>query len=173
MKPTIINQSSMLFVGFNFFGDPFQLSGYWTEENEIGRLWKRLMGYLETHPNHINHIKNKGVMYEIHVYNEEMAENGHFDVFIGVEVSQLTDVPIEVVGKVLPTTMYAVFTLHGEQIMADWSRTIYQEWLPNSPYQAGANFLIQRYDHRFKGVDQIADSVLEIYIPVATPQTNV
>ena len=43
MEPTMIEKRQMMLLGFSFFGDPFKISGGWTEENEIGRLWKRFM----------------------------------------------------------------------------------------------------------------------------------
>ena len=38
-----------MLVGLSFYGDPFDTSGVWTEENHIGRTWQRLMSYLEQH----------------------------------------------------------------------------------------------------------------------------
>jgi len=49
MEPTMIEKRQMILLGFSFFGDPFKISGGWTEENEIGRLWKRFMAYLSKH----------------------------------------------------------------------------------------------------------------------------
>ena len=69
--------------------------------------------------------------------------------------------------KVLPPTKYAVFTLAGEEITSDWHQMIHRDWLPDSGYQIAYDYAIERYDERFKGLDKIADSVLEVYIPVA------
>ena len=49
MKPAIVKQPQMLLVGFSFFGDPFQMAAGWSEENEIGRTWKRFTAFLENH----------------------------------------------------------------------------------------------------------------------------
>jgi hypothetical protein len=49
MEPRIIEKDQIILVGFSFFGDPFATSAGWTEENEIGRVWQRLMAYLEIH----------------------------------------------------------------------------------------------------------------------------
>ena len=46
MEPQIVEKPQMMLLGLSFFGDPFSLSAGWTEENEIGRLWKRFMAYL-------------------------------------------------------------------------------------------------------------------------------
>ena len=66
--PEIIEAGPMTFVGFSFFGDPFQLSGGWTEENEIGRLWSRFMAYFANHHADIKHVKTKKVRNRIAGY---------------------------------------------------------------------------------------------------------
>lgn len=41
MKPTkIFDSPDIVLVGLSFFGDPFRTNAGWTEENEIGRLWR-------------------------------------------------------------------------------------------------------------------------------------
>ena len=85
MEPTIVETGQMLLVGFSFFGNPFQLSGGWTEENEIGRTWKRLMAYLEQHRPAIKHVVTDTVAYEVHVYQEETEQTGEFEVFVGFD----------------------------------------------------------------------------------------
>lgn len=166
MKPKIVKAQQRRLVGLGFFGDPFKLSGGWTEENEIGRTWKRLMAYLEKHPKSVKHVVGDHVMYEVHVYHEETQQTGEFEVFVGLEVETLDDVPLELTVKILPPATYAVFTLVGEQIVSDWSKTIFADWLPAAGYEGEASHGIQRYDERFKGLDPIDESVLEVYIPV-------
>jgi hypothetical protein len=85
MEPRIIEKPQMILLGFNFFGDPFKISGGWTEENEIGRLWQRFMAYLAKHRPRIKHIKTDAVMYEVHVEHEETALTGEHEVFVGNE----------------------------------------------------------------------------------------
>ena len=60
MQPTIIDKDQMVLLGFSFFGDPFEFSAGWTEENEIGQLWRRLMAYLEKHAGRIQHAGEVG-----------------------------------------------------------------------------------------------------------------
>jgi len=165
MEPTMIEKPQMMLLGLGFFGDPFKLSGGWTEENEIGRLWKRFMAYLAQHRQHIQHITTDAVAYEVHVEHEETALTGEHEVFVGLEVDKLQDVPVELSVKVLPPTTYAVFTLEGEQITSDWHKMIY-EWMSRSGYQSAHAYSVQRYDERFKDVQHIDESVLEVYVPV-------
>lgn len=166
MEPILLESRPRLLLGLGFFGDPFTRSGGWTEENEIGRLWKRFMTFLAEHPNAIGRVKAEGVMYELHVYHPETLRTGEFEVFVGVEVEALETLPLELSAKILPPATYAVFTLSGEQITSDWAKMIYTDWAPGSGYQVLQTHSLQRYDERFKGMAQITESILEVYIPV-------
>lgn len=166
MVVKIMEKEQMLLVGLSFFGDPFKSSAGWTEENEIGRLWVRFMAFMENQGEKIKHIKGEEVSYEVHLEHAETQEKGEYEVFVGVEVEQLEDIPVELLVKVLPPTVYAVFTLQGEEITSDWHQMIHQDWLPESGYQIAYDYAIERYDYRFKGLDKIDESVLEVYIPV-------
>jgi predicted transcriptional regulator YdeE len=166
MEPTITKTSQMLLVGFGFYGDPFSLSPGWTEENEIGRLCNRFMAYLAQHGQQIKHIKGERVMYELHIYNEETARTGEFEVFVGIEVERLEEVPLALSAKLLPPTSYARFTLAGQQIVGDWPMLILTDWLPESGYESDFAYSIQRYDERFKGLDRLDESEIEVYIPL-------
>ena len=166
MEPTrIVEKGQILLLGFSFFGDPFRISGGWTEENEIGRLWQRFMAYFAKHRHRIKHVVTDAVMYEVHIEHKETALTGEYEVFVGLEVDKLEDVPVEASVKILPPVTYALFTLEGEQITSDWNKMI-QEWMTGSGYESAYPYGFQRYDERFKGVDSIAESILEIYIPV-------
>lgn len=166
MEPKIIEKDQIILLGFSFFGDPFTVSGGWTEENEIGILWKRFMTFMENNRNRIKHITDSEVCYEVHLCNEGTASKGNFEIFVGLEVEKLEDVPVEMLIKILPPTKYAVFTLKGEQITSDWGRKIYHEWIPSSEYQEAYEYLFQYYDNRFKGLKNIEESVLDIYVPI-------
>ncbi len=166
MEPTIIERGQIMLIGFSFFGDPFQASSEWTEENEIGRLWNRLMAYLAERGDSLKHLK-PDVGYELHVEHPETAAKGHFEVFVGLEIERLEAAPVELLLKILPATQYAVFTLRGQQINSDWPRYIYQEWLPGSGYQAAYPYNFQYYDQRFKGLDRLDESEIDVYVPIS------
>lgn len=166
MEPTaIIEKGQMLLVGFSFFGDPFSMSGEWTEENEIGRLWHRFISYMTKNQDCIKHIVDNEVAYEVHVEHEETKLKGHSEVFVGVEVEELEDVPVEMLMKTLPPITYAVFTLKGQQITSDWPKMIGQ-WMTQSGYQQAYTYGFQRYDQRFKGIERIDESELDVYVPI-------
>lgn len=167
MEPTyIFDKPEIILVGVGFFGDPFSMSAEWTEENEIGRLWNRLFAYMRKYPHGIKHVANQKVGYEVHIEHEETALKGYYEVFAGVEVTQIEDVPVELLVKILPATTYAVFTLRGQQIISDWYREIYQHWLPGSGYRNAHPYSFQLYDERFQGLDKLDDSALDVYVPV-------
>jgi predicted transcriptional regulator YdeE len=164
--PILIDHPPASIVGMTFYGDPFSASAGWTEENEIGRLWARMMAYWQAHSATLRHVREPGVMLEIHVWSEASRHTGEFDVFVGVEVAELEAVPVDLVVKLLPATTYAIFTLEGEEITTDWPQQIYQAWMSEASYESAHPYMIQHYDARFKGLDHLEGSELDIYIPV-------
>lgn len=165
MEPVITHKSETKLVGMSFFGDPFDTSDAWTEENQIGRLWQRFMNCFQQNANAIKHTAEEEAMYEVHIYHPETMDKGLFEIFVGVEVDQLEAVPLELLVKILPSSDYAVFTLEGEQIASDWDMEI-EKWLAKGFYQRSHPFSFQYYDKRFKGVDNIGESILDVYLPV-------
>ena len=90
--------------------------------------------------------------------------------FVGVEVDHLEEVPLELFGKVLPAGTYAYFTPKGKEITT-WEDDFYKGWLIKSGYQLSAvgnySFQVQCYeDDRFKGVDNLEESEIDVYIPI-------
>jgi AraC family transcriptional regulator len=165
MEPTIIEKGRIILIGFNFFGDPFTMAG-WTEENEIGRIWRRFETFLTQNAERIKNLKDSEVGYEVWSSDEETAAKGKYDIFVGMEIENLADIPVELLVKVLPPTKYAVFTFAGEEITSDWPRRIYQEWLPDSGYRQAHQYNFQYYDERFKGTDKIDESAIDVYVPI-------
>lgn len=166
MKPVIIHSQPITLAGFSFFGDPFAESSGWKEENEIGRVWNRFMVFLSNKGADIHHIQEASCFYEVHINHPETATTGHVEVFVGIQVSQLQEIPVELSIKRLPESQYAVFTLEGELIASDWYKLIYEEWLPASGYLAPFPYMFELYDQRFKGIDRLDESVIEAHIPI-------
>ena len=79
MQPTIIQKDEIKLVGMSFYGDPFETSAGWTEENQIGRLWQRFMTYLAEHTDKIQHPVPVQASYEVHVYGPETMTKGLFE----------------------------------------------------------------------------------------------
>ena len=162
MNPKIVTEKEWLVVGMSFYGDPFSQASGWSEDNEIGLLWKRFMAFDLAR---IQHRTALDTFLEIHIETPETAAKGVFEVFVGVRVDRLEDVPVECVVKVLPAAQYAVFTLEGQQIVSDWSNAL-RDWLSSSGYTRSHKYFVQSYDPRFKGMDRIDESALDAYIPV-------
>ncbi|MBN1657675.1 MAG: GyrI-like domain-containing protein [Anaerolineae bacterium] len=166
MEPIRFETRQITLLGMGFFGDPFRISGGWTEENEIGRLWSRFMAYLASHGDEIAHAAEPGVAYELHVPHEESERTGEYEVFVGVEVSRLEDIPLYLSAKILPRATYAVFSLQGDQVAGDWWQDVYATWMAQAGYESAGGHMLERYDERFKGIDRMNESILEIYLPV-------
>jgi AraC family transcriptional regulator len=156
----------MTLVGMSFFGDPFRAAGGWSEENEIGRLWNRFEAYLVDHGAALRHVRDDRVAYELHIEHQGTPATGEYEVFVGLEVAELEEVPVQLLVKLLPPGEYAVFTLRGAQITSDWHKTIYADWLPASGYEPAHGYMFERYDERFKGMDRLEESAIEVHVPV-------
>ncbi|MCP4136237.1 MAG: GyrI-like domain-containing protein [bacterium] len=169
MIPTIISENSIFVVGMSFYGDPFNTFSGWSEENEIGLLWKRFMQFFASNPGAIKHIKDDKVFLELHIETSETAEKGIYEVFIGTIVEKIEDIPLPCSVKQLPATEYAIFTLKGKEIFSDWEQNILGKWLNSSQYESAHKFGMQYYDNRFKGMDNLEESELDVYVPVKKP----
>jgi len=171
-KPAIHQLERLVLGGFNFFGDPFRSSSGWTEENEIGRTWQRLMAYLHEPTSPLPPFKEK-CSYEMHILHPESLNTGEFEVFVGLELAEdqpenripALQLPAEMCMKILPPSTYAVFELTGEEITTDWQQFM-QQWMDSAGYMQAHPFSFQRYDERFKGLDQITESTIDVFIPV-------
>lgn len=101
--------------------------------------------------------------YEVHI--EEPAGTGLHFCFVGVQVTELNEVPPEMFIKLIPAGRYLLFT----HCFRDGGFSIafgeIYEWLARSDYRPAYPLDIQCYDQRFKGPDN-PESVLEILVPV-------
>lgn len=165
MQPATLLKPEILLVGLSFYGDPFDTSNMWSEDNHIGRTWQRLMSFLQKRPAAIQHRAALDIFYEVHIYGDETNTLGLFEVFVGVPVERIEALPVELSVKVLPATEYAVFTFSGEAIISDWVLEI-DDWITAAGYERAYPYSAQCYDPRFKGLDRLADSVLDVYLPV-------
>jgi predicted transcriptional regulator YdeE len=166
MQSQIVVREQMTLLGMSFFGDPFRAAVGWSQENEIGRLWSRFEAYLADRSATLRHVRDERVAYELHIDHAGTHATGEYEVFVGLEITALEDVPVQLLVKILPPGEYAVFTLQGAQITADWHQQIYAEWLPAAGYEPQHGYMFERYDERFKGMDRLEESTIEVHIPV-------
>ena len=154
-------------AGVSFFGDPFRLASGWSEENEIGRLWQRFMALLPA----LGERGEQGPWYEVHVEHPESRETGEFEVFCGVEVPTIDALPVVLTAKVLPASTYAALTLSGKDIVGDWDARM-NAWIAARRLERAYPFGFQRYDERFRGLDRLDESILDVFTPVAPCPTS-
>ena len=166
MEPKIINRDQFLIIGMVFYGNPFHAAVVSPDQNEVGKLWGRFNTYYDNNPQRFKDAVNPKVAWELHITTNEYEETKEYYVMVGVEVSEIADLPLPIFVKVLPAGQYAVFTLKGEEMTKNWGDAIYKEWLPASDYEEAFQCTIERYDEdRFKGWGE-PDSEVEIWVPV-------
>ncbi len=162
--PRVVDRPALTLAGMSFFGDPFTSHAGWTEENEIGRLWVRLMRHLES----VGALKPH-VTYEVHLRGTDSALTGEFEVFAGYPVPgpcapAPDDVAVELVARTLPAGEYLEIELHGADIVEE--NPVLAQWFSESGYREGGPFIVLRYDERFLGADRLDESVVTFLMPV-------
>jgi AraC family transcriptional regulator len=90
---------------------------------------------------------------------------GNFDYIAGVEVTDFSDLPRDLMRVRIPAQKYAVFT-HREHIstIRRTVNTIWNHWLPQSGFQAGDAPNFERYDENFD--PHTGNGGLEIWLPI-------
>ena len=152
MQPEIVDRPEMILAGI-------AASSASVSELDIAGLWDR---FIEQNP-HISYQVDEEKGYELHI-EEERSPTMHF-CLIGVEVSEVDALPIDVFYKVIPAGKYALYTHHfSDGGYGQAFKTVY-DWLEVSEYQSAHAFDIQVYDDRFNGPDDPA-SILEILVPI-------
>jgi len=165
MKPRLTEERSIALAGMDFFGNPYLEAGGWSEANAIGQLWSRFSKFFEANKDRVRFLVS-GSGYEVWIDLEGEEDTKNECIFVGVEVEQLEDLPLELVGKMLPPTRYAVFTLKGDAIKSDWPNAMHSRWLPDAGLEKSHSYIIEHYDEeRFKGMDD-PESELDIYVPI-------
>lgn len=166
-KIEIIDRNKPLkLIGCVYYGDPFHSKEGWNVENEIGLIWQRFMKLCEKYKDIIErNVINNNIAYEIHVHPDDYNETKKFYVYVGLEVEKFDGVPLEMIAKTFPATMYAVFTFKGKDIFRG-GKYIWQKWLPNSNYEEAYPYFIEAYDEaRFHGLDN-EDSEIDYWVPI-------
>ncbi|MHA1557781.1 MAG: GyrI-like domain-containing protein [Candidatus Heimdallarchaeota archaeon] len=166
MEPKIVNKDEMKLIGCVFYGDPFHSVKGWEMENEIGKLWVRFSNLISEVKHQLkDSIINPTISYEVHIDPVVVKEEKKWYVFIGVEVKNFDNAPLEMFCKILPKTKYAIYTAKSTNFR-EANDYIYKEWLPKSKYKESHSFQIQAYDStRFTGMGE-NESEIDFYIPI-------
>ena len=149
MEPEFMERNTLLLAGIVDCGNS-------VADIDIHGLWRI---YDLTQSDIENRIE--GNWYELHIGKEK--GNGLYSVTVGVEVSKIEALPVEVVIRIVPGGKYA----HFEHSMKDGGFSDafakVEAWAKEKNSRS-IDFGLQRFDKTFD-VDK-GESVLHIYIPV-------
>jgi AraC family transcriptional regulator len=158
MEPKIVKREAIRMIGIMYYGD--------NKNWEIPKIWEEFMPLMKKIPNCLPVQEAFGLCF----YTESFSKNGLFYYLAALPVSSLEEIPMELVGKTLPASEYAVFTHKGPlagktKNIKDTYAYAYGTWLPNSPYMNPFAFDFEYYDERYKGNDN-PESEIDVYIPI-------
>ena len=154
MNPEIVELEEFKVVGMQSFGKG--------NRGQLLEMWDVLQGNALKTPNRIN----RKYSYGIESFTKEFDEDKKWFYLAGVQVKDLSKVPVQMCAKVIPKNKYAVFIHKGPvKGFGKLYEKIYTEWLPESGYQAAGPYDFERYDKRFIS-PQHDDSITEIFIPI-------
>lgn len=153
MEPKIVEMEALTLVGMSCFGN--------NANREFSRMWELFLPRMETLPN----LLQTGRSFGVEFYPSEYSSSGMWFYMAAHEVSELSEIPLDMVAKVIPASTYAVFTHTGPiERLPETYQHGYRSWLPASPYEPAAWFDLELYDDRFK--PEVPDSEIDVCIPV-------
>ena len=155
IEPKIVELKAFNVVGMQTFGNPV--------DGDFDKMWNVLLNFNEEIP----HLMNKTVSYGVGTYTQEHYSDDKWFYLAGREVSSLSDVSLQMVGKQIPANQYAVFEYKGaiSPELGAFFQHIYKQWLPTSGYTLAGPYDFEKYGEKFLGpLNQ--NSIIEIYIPI-------
>ncbi len=158
MEPRMETKGPVNLVGLVYYGD--------NKNWEIPKLWEEFIPSMGKIPNALP----GGEAYGVCFYSGNFSKTGLFYYLAALPVLSLENIPMEMVGKTLPASDYAVFT-HSGALVGE-SKTIrdtygyaYGTWLPRSGFENPFGFDFEFYGERFHG-NQDPNSEIEVWIPI-------
>jgi len=157
MEPKIITRKSFKVIGIELIT---------TNENgenlvQIPKFWDK---YLDEKV--YERIPNRVKLNETFAICRDIDGTGKISYTICAKVNSSDNIPDGMIGKTVPESKYAVFTVKGkvpEKVQETWNY-IYGTWLPDSGYEPANIEGFELYDERYK--ENCNDSVIDIYIPI-------
>ncbi|MBU0942008.1 MAG: GyrI-like domain-containing protein [Bacteroidetes bacterium] len=127
-------------------------------------VWQRFMPRRKE----VSHTLNMD-LYSIQVFSrgywEQFNPSATFTKWVGVPVSQVDRVPIDMDEMIIPAGLYAVFTFVGNEQMAPaFFEKIYGEWLPNSIYDLDDRPHFEILGTKYKRSDPTSEET--VWIPI-------
>lgn len=164
MEPALTEKKKLQLIGCSYYGNPFHAAKEWDIQNEIGKLWQQFMNLAVKHQNLLSKAGTNPLAYEVHIEPEEYKTTKNYYVFVGMEVGDIKEVPLEMVLKILPETRYLKFTTKVAN--QDAGVAVFREWMPQNGYVQAYPYVIEAYDSsRFKSVED-GESEIDWLIPV-------
>jgi AraC family transcriptional regulator len=166
IEPSILENKIFKLLGCVFYGNPFHSAEEWSYENEIGKLWQRFGALSFKYNLLLNKICiDNNIAWELHLEPDEYEATKNYFVMVGMEVSIVDEIPLEMFVKILPKTAYLVFNSSMENKF-ELGAYVYKEWMPKNGYDQAFPYVLQLYDRRrYKGLDD-PQSEIDWYIPV-------
>jgi AraC family transcriptional regulator len=148
MEPKLVDAGEMVIVGIAEKG-----AG-------ISALWERFVAVEDLISN-----KVEGAGYELHMHPSGEYDWKDVTVMVGVQVTEAEDLPEGVSVKVLPPSLYAVFTHRLGDGGYEGANDDMNAWLDIGPYKMSRRVSVQRFDSRFKD-GTAPDSEIDFLLPV-------
>lgn len=153
----IVNKKAFKVIGMNTYTD-FMNGNF----DQFPATWMRFCPYM----NEIKGRINTNNAYGISFYLPGWTPKSKWSYMAAVEVKNLNNIPITMLGKTIPANKYAVFTHKGLiKNLAETYYYIYTKWLPESKYEKVFGYDFELYDERFKRGES-DDSEVDVYIPI-------
>lgn len=153
-KPELVTCGPILLVGL-----PFYYEMEW--KNDLTNPWQKLINNISLLTDRITPERYYQVQYW---FADQDAGSLFF--FLGIQVKQIQEIPIQFTAKILPRQNYLKFLHTGRSnTVGKTYEYIYEKWLPETEYSLPHLFNFEFYGDRFKG-PYSDDSISEIYIPV-------
>lgn len=154
MEPKIVTLGPLCLAGQPYYGNP--------EGGAFGKAWMRF----DTRHNQVPGRVDSRIYYGLEVYGPEFMSDHNWTYMPAVQVSDLSDLPGQLFGKILPASKYVVFTArHGLASIHEAFMYAYGSWIPNSGYEVAYPFDFELYDDdRFHGDGP--NEEIDVYIPI-------
>ncbi|AOZ90796.1 GyrI-like domain-containing protein [Paenibacillus crassostreae] len=158
MEAKMIQRQGMLLVG---------MACDVTLKDVQKRVTINLAEHFMARKSEINNVINTREVFGLSTDPEDYnPDSDKFEYFIGIEVSSITEMPLDMVYREVPKNEYIVFTFKGPAENAGKVHNyLYTTWLKRNEYRLSGLFNIEVYDERFKG-PEVEDSYTDIYFPI-------
>ncbi|MDZ4122057.1 MAG: AraC family transcriptional regulator [Candidatus Cloacimonadaceae bacterium] len=152
MKPRIETKAAFQVIGVSCRSNP---------SGSLHILWDEFMKRAQEIP----HISDPHKAYQICLFQDADTANEEYTFIAGMEVSETSQVPPNMIAHEVPAAQYAVFEHHGLlDTMHQSYEYIFAVWLPENAWEMAEADSLEVYDERFKVGKE--DSVFEIWIPL-------